>query len=512
MLLTDDPAQSRLLELLSDPLWRLNNLYWIIGKDGREVLFKMNSEQEQLYRDRWYQNVILKARQLGFSTLICLIMLDSCLFDKNTACGIVDAKLDDAESKIAKIKFAYDKLPADLKTAIPLVKANASEIEFANGSKIRASTSHRGGTLQILHVSEYGKICAKYPERAREIRTGALNTIQAGQIVYIESTAEGASGGFYDLCNAAERKLALKTPLTALDFKFHFFPWWKAAEYAVNADGVEFTPEDNEYFAGLEAKHGVSLTIEQRAWYVKKRETQYEDMKREFPSTSKEAFEASVEGAYYARLLASIEMKGQIGSVPHNPSLPVYTAWDLGIGDDTSIWFAQRVAGWFHIIDHYATNGEAASHYVEVLKRKPYTYASHYLPHDADNRDWTNGKSRLDVLKSLGLENCRVIPRMPVDDGINAVRLLLTICRFDVDKCAGGLRSLRQYRREFDEARDTFKPTPLHDKFSHDADAFRYLAVGMEPDAAVPPDIPRYSGRKRRWQDNDTSSDSGWAA
>jgi phage terminase large subunit len=224
------------------------------------------------------------------------------------------------------------------------------------------------------------------------------------------------------------------------------------------------------------------------------------------------SFDAAIEGAYYGILLEAAQREGRIASLPHNPALPVFTAWDLGVGDDTSIWFAQRIGGWLHIIDHYATNGQSASHYVDVLRSKPYTYANHFLPFDADNREWTNGKSRLDTLKALGLENCRVVPRMAVDDGINACRLLLPLCRFDSVRCHNGLESLRQYRREYDENKRTFKPTPLHDWTSHDADAFRYLAVGMEPDAAVPPDIPRYSGRKRRWQDNDTSSDSGWAA
>lgn len=511
MQLMDEQSQSqRLIELLGDPEWRLNNLYWIVGKDGKEIPFRMNDEQRQLYNDRWYQNVILKARQLGFSTLICILMLDAMMFDKNTSCGIVDAKLDDAEAKIAKIKFAYEKLPDELKTAVPLLKSNASEIEFANGSKIRASTSHRGGTLQILHVSEYGKICAKYPERAREVRTGALNTIQAGQLVFVESTAEGAAGGFFELCEAAQRKQALKTKLTPLDLKFHFFPWWIAPEYEVDPEGVEFTTEDLEYFAGIEKIAGRPIIDRKRAWYVKKRETQFEDMKREFPSTPKEAFEASTEGAYYARQMAALDMKGQIGEVPYNPGLSVYTSWDLGVGDDTSIWFAQRSGGWIHVIDHYATNGQDAAHYVGVLKKKPYQYAKHILPHDADNREWSNGKSRLDTLKSLGLENLSVLPRIAVDDGINAVRLLLPICRFNEKTCEGGLKSLRQYRREFDEGKDTFKPTPLHDWSSHDADSFRYLAMGLEPEAAVPIDIPRYSQQGRRSRQYTT--DSGWAA
>lgn len=222
------------------------------------------------------------------------------------------------------------------------------------------------------------------------------------------------------------------------------------------------------------------------------------------------SFEAAIEGSYYGTLLETAQREGRITDLPVNPGLPVYTAWDLGVGDDTAIWFAQRVGGWLHVIDHYATNGQAASHYVDVLRRKPYTYARHFLPHDADNREWSNGKSRLDTLKALGLENIKVLPRIPVDDGINAVRLLLPTCRFDATRCAHGLESLRQYRRDYDENRRTFRPTPLHDWTSHDADALRYLATGLEPEAAVTPDIPRYSGRRRFQQVN--TGGSGWAA
>lgn len=220
------------------------------------------------------------------------------------------------------------------------------------------------------------------------------------------------------------------------------------------------------------------------------------------------SFEAAIEGAYYGSLIEAAQRDGRIAAVPHNPALPVYTAWDLGIGDDTAIWFAQRSGGWVHIIGHYATNGQSAEHYVSVLKAKPYQYARHFLPHDAENREWTNGKSRLDVLKSLGMENIKVIPKMLVDDGINAARLLLPLCRFDAAACHDGLESLRQYRREYDENKRTFKPTPLHDWTSHDADAFRYLACGLEPEAAAPIDHPKYRRRARF----DNSEASGWAA
>lgn len=223
------------------------------------------------------------------------------------------------------------------------------------------------------------------------------------------------------------------------------------------------------------------------------------------------SFDAAIEGAYFGALIEKAQAEGRIAPLPHNPALPVYVAFDLGVGDDTSVWFAQRSGGWLHVIDHYATNGQPASHYIDLLKSKPYNYATVFLPHDADNREWSNGKSRLDTLKSLATYTFKVLPRLPIDDGINAVRLLLPTTRFDSEKCKAGLEALRQYRREYDENKRTFKPTPLHDWSSHDADAFRYLAIGLEPEAAVPIDVPRYSGR-RRWGGNASSGGSGWAA
>jgi phage terminase large subunit len=223
------------------------------------------------------------------------------------------------------------------------------------------------------------------------------------------------------------------------------------------------------------------------------------------------SFEAAIEGAYFGMAIEKASQEGRIAALPHNPGLPVYVAFDLGIGDDTSLWFAQRSGGWLHVIDHYATNGQPASHYVDILKAKPYNYASIFLPHDADNREWSNGKSRLETLRNLKPDyNFIVLGRTPVDDGINAVRLMLPTTRFDSEKCKSGLESLRQYRREYDENKRTFKPTPLHDWSSHDADAFRYLAVGLEPEAAKPIDYPAYAGRRRKTQSSHGSS--GWAA
>ena len=208
---------------------------------------------------------------------------------------------------------------------IPITRWSADELEFGNRSTIRVSTSMRSGTLQLLHISEYGQLCAKFPEKAREVRTGALNTIQAGQVVFIESTADGKEGHFYDLCEQSQAKQRIGTSLTPLDFKFNFFPWWKAPEYQLDAD-VVIDDALARYFDKLKELHGIELSDAQRAWYAKKCETQLEDMKREYPSTPEEAFEASLEGAYFAQQLAKAELEQRIGSFEAEPGYPVNTS------------------------------------------------------------------------------------------------------------------------------------------------------------------------------------------
>lgn len=192
------------------------------------------------------------------------------------------------------------------------------------------------------------------------------------------------------------------------------------------------------------------------------------------------SFEAAIQGAYYGKLMGAAERDSRIGRVPYAPQLPVWTAWDLGIGDSTSIWFCQQSGQEVRLIDHYETSGVGLDHYVKVLREKPYAYTEHILPHDAEAKDLGTGRTRVETLASLGLSNVRVIPAQSVEDGINAARLLIPRCWFDAEKCKHGVEALRQYRTEFDEKTKTFRNRPLHDWTSHAADAFRYLALGLK--------------------------------
>lgn len=190
------------------------------------------------------------------------------------------------------------------------------------------------------------------------------------------------------------------------------------------------------------------------------------------------SFEAAIQGAYFAKEFGFLDSEDRIRSIPWERDVDVVTAWDLGIGDSTSIWFCQQVGSEVRIIDYYDASGVGLDHYVKHLREKPYIYGEHLLPHDVEVRELGTGRSRKETLEGLGMR-VSVVPKLPVDDGINAARALLSKCWFDSTKCHTGIEALKQYRTEFDEKRKTFKNSPLHDWTSHAADAFRYLAVGM---------------------------------
>lgn len=188
------------------------------------------------------------------------------------------------------------------------------------------------------------------------------------------------------------------------------------------------------------------------------------------------SFEAAIMGAYYGRAMAEAEREGRVDRVPWEPTLPVHTAWDLGISDQTSIWFAQFVRHELRVIDYYAANGHGLDHYAKVLREKPYIYGDHFVPHDARVTELGTGKSRLEVMNSLGLRP-RIAPELSVEDGINAVRVTLNKCWFDRQRCHEGIEALKQYRADWDEQKQTFRDRPRHDWASHPADAFRYLCL-----------------------------------
>ena len=192
------------------------------------------------------------------------------------------------------------------------------------------------------------------------------------------------------------------------------------------------------------------------------------------------SFDAAVVGAYYGTLMREAEAQGRIAGVPYDPAALVWTAWDLGIRDATAIWFAQVVGREIRIIDYYEAAGVDLGHYVREIGARPYVYAGHIVPHDAQAKELGTGKSRLEVLESLGLKNISIAPLHRVEDGINAVRVFLPKCWFDANKCARGIDALKLYRAAYDDKLQALRPQPVHDWTSHAADSFRYLALTLD--------------------------------
>ena len=236
-----------------------------------------------------------------------------------------------------------------------------------------------------------------------------------------------------------------------------------------------------EYFLNLYHKHKIELNAGQRAWYVKKYETQQDEMKREFPSTPEEAFEAAIIGAYYGKQMAKAREQRRIGEFPHNPNALVHTAWDLGINDAMAIWFFQLDNNMINVINYYESSGEGFEHYMNILKEhKDYTYGTHYAPHDIKKRDLMSGKTRIRrALEDFGIDFERIQRALDVVEDINEVRRMFYKFRFDEVNCANGITSLDNYRKKWDENNGCFHRTPLHNAASNGADACRTLVHGV---------------------------------
>jgi len=188
------------------------------------------------------------------------------------------------------------------------------------------------------------------------------------------------------------------------------------------------------------------------------------------------SFEAAIKGAYYSKQIQKARDENRITSVPYETALKVDTWWDIGVGDSTAIWFVQTTGNDIRLIDYLESSGEGLNYYIKKLQEKDYIYGNHYAPHDIEVREFSTGKSRIETAQRLGI-NFRVVPKLSIDDGINAVRNIFNKCYFDKDKCAIGLDYLAQYHREWDDKMGEFKARPCHDFTSHCADSFRYGAI-----------------------------------
>lgn len=481
----------QLKTLLSDKEWRLTSwkLYFIKDKNGKRVPFTPNEAQLYFLKNRHTKNIILKARQLGFTTLRAIDLVDEVLFSSYKSVGII-AQDKDKQIEIfdEKVKFAYDNIPDWLKWQFNTRIDRQGMMKFENNQcSIQVDSSFRSGTLQDLHISEYGKICAKTPEKAKEIRSGALNSIWPTQKCTIESTAEWASWDFYDKSQIAMEHEEKWEKLTDMDYKFFFFPWFLQSEYSLDAE-FPITSDTLNYFKNVKEDRyfirkykDYKFTDSQMRWYQKKKEEQKGEMKREYPTVPNEAFEMAIEWSYYHKEMTLAREQGRITRVMYDPWLPVHTFWDLWwsgqSGDHTSIWFAQFFKNEIRLVDFFEVQWMSMKEIVSFhINTRSYNYWTHYLPHDAKQHEYSMWWTRLDRAKEFGL-NAVALKIAPIADGIDKVRDIFYRCYFDEAKCSIGITHLNMYSKKYNKSLGMFTNEPEHDEHSHCSDAFRYLAM-----------------------------------
>lgn len=473
---------------LWDEWWRLTSgkLYHIKTKEWLKIPFIPKPAQLDLLEDvinNWVKrNIILKARQLWFTTLISIYLLDKALFFKNKNIWFVAQDMDNAEKIFQdKIIFAFNNLPEWLKTHYELERNRTREIRFKNnGSSIMVDTSFRWWTYQYIHISEFGKICNLYPIKAKEIITGTLNTVWKDGTIFIESTAEWNSWYFFEMCKTAQEKNPKH--MTKLDYKFRFYPWYNEKEYILD-DDIPIPQELDNYFNTLSVELNKKFNHNQKVWYYKMLESQWDDMKREYPSIPKEAFDMAIKWAYYEKELTTARNQNRIWKIEYNPALDVHTAWDLwwaGWWDDTAIWFYQIYGKEIRIIDYWEWNWYSMVEIInQIINKKWYTYWKHYAPHDIKVHEYSSWSTRLNTAKENWL-TFKVLPKLTISDWINKVREIFSRCRFDEMKCKRWIDMLSKYQRQYDEKNGVFRDKPLHNDASNWADAFRYLAVWIK--------------------------------
>lgn len=490
---------------LPSKLWRLNNLYHITVKtikgDESVIPFKMNKSQHRTYAAflEHPRLIILKSRQQGISTFWLLFFLDSGLVCGYTAEGLMAQGEDEATTLLKRVKIAWEWFPQSVKDflQISLAGNNTKEYSFSNGSSIFIRNSFRSTTLHGLHISEFGKICASNPARAEETKAGSMQTVGAGNPVIIESTAEGENDykEMWDEAIVAEQK-AIRTGQGYADddFKPLFLSWLDDPD-CISDRYEEPSAEQLIYFKKIETEESVIITTEQRNFWISKKRLLKDKMAQEYPSNAKEAFSKQNEGYYYATAYTEHVIKqNRIVSNLYEPRLPVNVAMDLGISDTFFLIFWQVFQNEIRIIDEYANEGEGLAHYVDVLNERAEMLGYHYNviigPHDLNVRNMgEQARTRFEILQDLGLDNLEILPRTPIEDGIEAVREIIPVMYVD-EQCVQFDMCMRKYSKTWDPINKVWKDKkPLHNKFSHPADAGRYMAQAHQEDVGDVSDV-----------------------
>lgn len=367
---------------------------------------------------------------------------------------VIRKNSDDLKDWVDRARTMYLPLNAE-------IKGNPAEIHFPSGAIIRtghlkdagAYTKYQGHEYQKMLVEELTKISRE--SDYEKLLGSCRSTVPELKAKVFGTTNPDGDGhewvkNRWDCGKPDERIRHKLDPVTGRTRTFLFVP-------AKVEDNPHLIQADPGYVAYLNSIQDETL---RKQW----RDGSWEEPK--------------IEGAYYTNQIQQAEKEGRITSVPYESMVPVDTWWDLGMNDTMSIWFTQTVGREIRVIDYFAAEGEGFTYYKTILNERGYTYGTHYMPHDIEVRELGTGVSRKETCESLGISPLSVVAKLSVEDGIEAVRNIFSKCWFDKEKCKEGLYALKNYRKERDEKRDTWKNHPEHNWASHAADAFRYFAVG----------------------------------
>jgi len=477
--------------------WRLNNLYTIFTKDNKKQILKFNSAQTKISNHSHPRKIVPKSRQQGVSTYAVAYNLDSCLTHEGYQAGIQSYGQDESDKLAKRALTMWNEMDPDAKTlfGVTLVAANRKEMVFSNGSTLKIG-NFRGDTLQSLHVSELAKISKRYPDKARELKTGAFQAVSAGNKITIESTSEGPHGLFYEMCMQAKALQDAGVKLTPLDFELVFLSWvddqdctMEQQPHIVKHKEHIVTALNSKYFPQLEQRLNITLTQAQKNWYIAKAvELGLDDIKLEYPATIEEAFEQSVHGTILKREYDSIVSENRYGSFLHVPGVPVTVSYDIGVNDETVLHFVQVINGRPRLIRTIANSNEGLDYYAELIKNlvihDNYRITDVILPHDANVTDFSTGRTRLERFRDHNLP-VRLLKRTSILDGIEALRQLVNVLYIDNSNTGKTLSAIQLYRWKYDKQLDVTLQIPLHDWCSNYMDSLRYMAQGLSYDTTV---------------------------
>ena len=383
--------------------------------------------------DKHRFSVLCCHRRFGKTVMLINHLIKSCMTNNNHQPRFAYIAPTYSQAK----KIAWDYLKHYTKN-LPNTKYNETELraDFFNGSRIQLLSSENPDSIRGIYLD--GAVIDEASQVSRELVDEVIRPALSDRKGWLSlcSTPKGMNNIFYDLYQKAQSE------------KDWFLYTARASETGL-VDSEELK---------------AALSVMGQATY-----------NQEFECS----FIGNVKGSIYGELITKLENEKRIARVPHDPSYPVNTAWDLGYNDSTAILFYQNVGHAINIIDSYENNNKAFPHYAQILKEKDYSYGEHIGPHDLDQTDFATGRTRREVAYQLGLR-FKIAPKLSIEDGIHAVKMLLPRCYIDVDNCKKFINALRHYHRKYKEKDRMYSAKPNHDWSSHFNDALRTLATGME--------------------------------